>query len=482
MAESTLEVESKDMPARAGSLAQSIAVPLLIFAVALLGYLFSDYNRFPGVLGDVPVVGRMQPEAVPWCSGEEVRPHCWYQHYVYLAEAITKGTLDVSEAQMPDYYQDSVVEGENRYLPFPVGPALLIVPFVAIWGTDFSEVYFSIVLGALNVVLFWYLLGLLKVSETTKWLMLPFFAFGTQQFYSATTGTVWFYGHVAAIFFVLLALIFLLRKSWPAIPAIFLGFAFLSREPTILAAPVIAYWLLRQQVDVNLWDPLVDLFRLRPLRAIRKIFDTIMAVLRDRQALWLAGSFCTALVPFVIFFFVYNIARFDGPFSTGYHKVYQGYLGINIYSFYRVDFPDAPHFELFDPRNIPLHLYTIFLMPPKFYPDWSVLRPSPYGISLLFTSPAFIYAFFVRDRTLWKQLCWPSIVVIAVPLFLHYSQGWVQFGYRFLLDFAPYLLILTAFGFDSHDSPGGRRLQFGVVAVSVVAGFWGRYWGNQFGW
>ena len=477
----TLELDAK-APVAAASFLRPAAIPALIFAVALLAYVFSDYDRFPGPLGDVPVVGHMRPNAIDWCSGDEVRPHCWYQHYVYLAKALTQGTLDVSKAEMPDYYQDSVTEGGKRYLPFPPGPALLLVPFVAVWGTDFSEVYFSIVLGAVNVVLFWYLLTLLKVTNTTKWLLVPFFAFGTEQFYAATTGTVWFYGHVAAIFFVLLALITLLRNTWPVIPALFLGFAFLSREPTVLAAPVIAYWLLRQRVDVNLWDPLKDLVRFRIVAAWRKLIDVIKTVFRDRPALWRAGSFCAGLVPFVVFFFMYNIARFDGPLETGYHKVYEGYLGINIYSFYRVDFPNAPHFELFDPRNIPLHLYTIFLMPPKFYPDWSVLRPSPYGMSVLLSSPAFIYAFFVKGRTLWKQLCWVSIVAISIPLFLHYSQGWVQFGYRFLLDFAPYLLILTAFGFDSYKSPGGRRVQFCLVGIAVVAGFWGRYWANQFGW
>ncbi|HLE82158.1 MAG TPA: hypothetical protein VJA25_12800, partial [Dehalococcoidia bacterium] len=122
------------------------------------------------------------------------------------------------------------------------------------------------------------------------------------------------------------------------------------------------------------------------------------------------------------------------------------------------------------------------LMPPQFVPGWDIFRPSPYGMSVLLTSPAFIYAGFVKRKSWLKPSLWIAIAFVSLPLLLHYSQGWVQFGYRFLLDFAPFLLILTAFGFDDNDSPGARRLQVALVAVAIVAGFWGRHWANELGW
>lgn len=387
-------------------------------------------------------------------------PADWYQHQVYLADAILKGTLDVASVGIPDFYQDVVPVGASKYLPFPPGPALLLLPFVAIWGTSFSEVYFSMVLGAINVVLFWYLLGTLNVTRTTRLLLVPFFAFGTPLFYSATTGTVWFYNHVAALFFLLLALIFLLRRAPPLISAIFLGFAFMSREPTILAAPAFLYVIFRQRHDTITKEALLD-----------------------RETISRLASFCVALLPFVIFWFWYNVARFDNLLETGYGPIHDGYAAGGIrYSFYLNDFPNAPRFGLFDVRNIPLHLYTMFLMPPQFVPDWSVFRPSPYGMSVLLTSPAFVYAFAVKRKDFMKPALWAAIALVSIPLLLHWTQGWVQFGYRFLLDFAPFLLILTAFGFDDHQSPGARRLQLFLVAVAILAGFWGRYWANQLGW
>lgn len=444
----TIDLTVKGKPTWAASLAPRLALPVFIAAVAFLAYYLSTS------LGD--------RQLVTWCGGGEVGrgPDCWYQHYVYLADAILHGTLDVASVGIPAGYQDTISIGQSRYLPFAPGPALLLLPFVAIWGTDFSEVYFSMALGAINVVLFWYLLAVLNISRTTKLLLVPFFAFGTAHFYATTTGTVWFLGHGAAIFFLLLALIFLFRRATPIVPAVLLGLAFMSRQPTILAAPVFLYLIFRQH------------------------HDTIsMKTLLERETILRLGSFCAGLLPFVIFWFWYNIVRFDGPFETGYDTVANGYINGGIpYSFYLAQFPDAPRFNLFDVRNIPLHLYTIFLMPPQFIPEWGLLRPSPYGMSVLLTSPAFVYAALVKRKHFMKPALWAAIVFVSIPILLHYSQGWVQFGYRFLLDFAPFLLILTAWGFDDHRSPGARRMQLLLVAIAIVAGFWGRYWANQLGW
>ncbi len=142
------------------------------------------------------------------------------------------------------------------------------------------------------------------------------------------------------------------------------------------------------------------------------------------------------LLPFVIFWFVYNVARFDDPLYTGYEHVWDTYAGLQ-YSFYLKENPGAERFALLDVRNIPLHLYTIFLMPPQFVPDWSIFRPSPYGMSMVLSSPAYIYAFLVRRRDIAKYGLWLAIALISIPLLLHFTQGWVQYGYRFSLDFDP---------------------------------------------
>lgn len=405
-----------------------------IFLFAFLGYYLSNYS-----------------------------PNDWYQHNKYLAEALLHGTFDVSRTGVPEFYHDLIAEGSAKYVSFPPAPSLLLMPFVAIWGIDFSQIYFSMILGAVDVVLFWYLMGLLNITRTTKLLMTPFFAFGTVLFFTATTGTAWHYVHVASVFYALLAIIFLLRRSSPLLPGIFLGLAFLSREPTIMAAPFFGYWIVRQR-----HDPFFSL-------------EGIRAVLRDRKTLYQFGLFCAGLLPFIAFFFWYNNYRFGSPLDTGYDVLYNNYQGIS-YNLRRAQAPDAEQFNMFDLRNIPISLHTLFLMPPDFFSGWSLFRPSPYGLSVLFTSPAFVYAFLVKGKSVLKPACWLAIIFVSAPLLLHYSQGWVQFGYRFLLDFAPYLLILTALGFDAHTSMAARRWQFGLVLFSVAVGFWGRHWATELGW
>lgn len=379
-------------------------------------------------------------------------------HHVYLAQAMLNGTFDLASAGLPDSYNDVIPVGESTYIPFPPGPAILLLPLVAIFGTDVPQGHVAVFLGAANVCLFWYLLGLLRVSGVTKGLMVPFFAIGTVHYYAAATGGVWHYNHVVAVFFLLLAIILLLRRAPLFLTAAALGFAVISRGPTLMAVPFFLWYVYYQREQVLSFRGLLN-----------------RAWLKD------VALFASGLVPFGILLLFYNFARFDNAFDSGYQAVYESYVNRDVaYSYYRLQFPDASHFNLFDIRNVPLHIHALFLMPPDLFPDWSVIRPSRYGLSVVFTSPAFIYAFFVRRETPLKAASWIAIALVSVPLFLHYSQGWWQYGYRFLLDFIPFLLILTALGFDDHPSLRSRRIQFALVAWSVMAGVWGLYWAN--GW
>ena len=456
------------------ALARKSAVPLLIFCLVFAGYSLS-YGELPGFLSD-GLLNNVRDLFRPIFPGNPDRyifpgnPD-WYKHHVFLTDAILNGSLDVGAAGIPDFYQDTISVEGRKYVPFSPGPSFLLLPFVAIWGTDLSQVYVSMALGAINVVLFWYLLGQLNMSRTTRLLLVPFFAFGTVHFYAATTGTVWFFAHISAVFFLLLAIIFLLRGTSLVVPGILVGLAFLSRETVILAAPFFLYWIIHQRHE--------------------KVFSK--EALLDRQSLIQIGHFGAGLAVLVGVFVWYNVARFGDPFETGFGTVGEGYVNSGIrYSFYRNWFPNGPHFiELipgvvsvlqFDVRNIPLHLYTIFLMPPDLTHDISVFRPSPYGMSVLLTSPAFVFAAFVKRKDVLKIASRLAIGLISIPLFLHFAQGWVQFGYRFLLDFAPFLLILTAFGFEDHRSPTTTKLMIFLVAVSIVANVWGRYWATQLGW
>ena len=97
-----------------------------------------------------------------------------------------------------------------------------------------------------------------------------------------------------------------------------------------------------------------------------------------------------------------------------------------------------------------------------FDPDCPIAVPRDVGMSLLLTSPAYLLAIppvlrgCGRNRLVTGAAL--AILVIAFVNLMHFSQGWVQFGYRFSNDFVPFALVLVALGHGAASGCGrGRR-------------------------
>ena len=112
-------------------------------------------------------------------------------------------------------------------------------------------------------------------------------------------------------------------------------------------------------------------------------------------------------------------------------------------------------------------------------------EPQATGTSILLASPAYLLAPLAflpaRMRQLDRVAVGATLAVIGVATvnLMHFSQGWVQFGYRFSNDFAPFALILVALG----ASRLGRLWPVVVlVAASIVMNFWGTMWAVSLGW
>ena len=82
--------------------------------------------------------------------------------------------------------------------------------------------------------------------------------------------------------------------------------------------------------------------------------------------------------------------------------------------------------------------------------------PRDIGMSVLLTSPAYLLRSppcrrYGRSRLVTGAAL--AVVLIALLNLMHFSQGWVQFGYRFSNDFAPFALLLVALGFERLAGP-----------------------------
>ncbi|MFC2059221.1 hypothetical protein ACFLTS_06275 [Chloroflexota bacterium] len=376
--------------------------PFLIFAVAFAIYLVSN-----------------------------ITPLDWYKHYVYQSQAFLEGRADLQG--VPEYYQDLVYYKDKVYLASPPAPALVLLPFVAIWGEGADEVRVSMFLGAVNVALVWLLLRRLGVSRSIQWLLTILFGFGTVHWEVAIHGTTWFFAEIVAVFFLLLALLEHFGRRRSFLTGLFLGLAALSRLPIL---PGSIFFIVALSLGGGF----------------------------PRQPIKLLAGLALPLV-FLAFF---NFVRFGHPLETGY-------LSHSYASYFNDVIARHGFFSVF---HIPSHLYTLLFRPPEYIDYFPFFRPSPAGMSILLTTPAVFYLLRTKFSEILNLLSAVSIVVILIPTILWFSTGWVQFGYRYSLDFVPFLLILISSGMG----PRINKLKITLVVLSVAVNLWGVCWSVVQGW
>ena len=472
--------------------------------------LFAWLDRLPALIVGAGLIGVAL--AAYWLPGTDR----FYNHFVWQAEAFLHGTAVIDwpvegafgsgtgNTWMQDVYPLREVTGDpstrGALLPFPPLPAILLMPFVALWGfaTDIRAV--SVLLGAIDVGLAWWALGRLAVSNRIRLATTIFFAFGTVFWYAAQLGTTWFFAHVAAVTFALLAVGVALGSDPDA-------------DDDVEAAPSPG-GLLRTITDaVRRPLELIDrrqllagvLFGIACTARLTVVFGAPFFVLVGGGGTWFRRSVSAgigAAIP-VGLLLAYNVATTGHLFHPGYEYQYQkeanGYevLGYN------------PDWSIEDPRYLPQNLQIMFLSMPAILPEFEpdafggdgkpvctapdaarglfdrscpIAMPKTIGTSILLTSPAYLLAAFAflrrRSRLVAGSLF--AVLLIAFVNLMHFSQGWVQFGYRFSNDFVVFALPLVAIGMQRRGGVG--LLGFWLIVASVAINLWGVIWGNIFGW
>ena len=111
--------------------------------------------------------------------------------------------------------------------------------------------------------------------------------------------------------------------------------------------------------------------------------------------------------------------------------------------------------------------------------------PNAVGTSVLVTSPAYLVAPLALGTLgrlhLDRATVGATIAVLGIAFvnLMHFSQGWVQFGYRFSNDFMPFAMVLVALG----ASRLGRLWPFVLLVIlSIGVNLWGTIWGALLGW
>jgi len=170
---------------------------------------------------------------------------------------------------------------------------------------------------------------------------------------------------------------------------------------------------------------------------------------------------------FIVFNAFYNLARWGVPWDRGYFLI-PGLL-------------DEPWFSkgLLHISYIPRHLEILFFKLPKFIDRLPYIIPSWHGLSIILTTPAFFFALKNNLKENDIKLAWFAILLIFLVIALRGGTGWTQFGYRYAVDFYPFLMYLTM---KRVSKTGINKIHWFLLTISVFVNLWGVIWINKFGW
>ncbi len=344
-----------------------------------------------------------------------------YDNYVLFAQALVRGHLWIN---WPGPTIDAVLVNGHRYIVNDPLPGLMLVPFVAVFGTA-NQTMLDAVLCGVATGAAWELCRRFGCSvKTAAWLTAFMFA-GTQLLWCSVYGDVWFVAQTSCTAMVLLSLCELMGKNRPWLVALLYCAAIGSRFTLVMALPVIA-WLM--------W--------------------------RDKRHG--AGQFVATLLPFFALWVWYNIARWGVPWDAGHTIFYH---------------QDAAAGSLtgspFSLTHIPYELESFFAQAPKLLSGYPWLRPTLSGVALTWVSPALVLAAFARRPRPLVLAFWAATLLVAGPSLLYYVNGYVQFGMRHALDFEPFLLALMIFAVRDRFTLWSKAL----ISYSIAASSWGCwYW------
>jgi hypothetical protein len=367
-----------------------------------------------------------------------------YNQYVRLADAFLHGRLYLQAP--PDYlelarYFDNGLAckgaevGCKGYVIDPPAPAVLLMPFVAVFGVALNQVLVSMAFGAAAMGLFWVATRQMAWDLRLGAAMTVLLALGTDFWWAAGDGSLWTFSQVSSVFFMMAALVEATgrKRSW--LVGLLLGLSGLSRLPTFLAFPFFLYLLL--EGDIRDWPG---------WRAVMRNHGVIRKVL-------VFGGGLGAMAFLVL---LYNYGRFHTIVDLGYSD--PQYNGQPFFAKGR-----------FDISYIPRHIEGIFYLAPKLTEDqFPFFKPSVFGMALIMVTPAFLYAYGALVKRV-EVTATVAMVLVMIPDILHGTTGWAQFGYRYSLDFLPMLAVLTASGMGKRV--GIRRWL--VIGLSVFIAMWG---------
>jgi hypothetical protein len=349
-----------------------------------------------------------------------------------LADQVLQGRLDSATFKGT---VDSVDVAGRYYIA--VGPLQVLpyLPFAALhlWR-DYAGHLIGIAVGIPAALLALPLARAWGSRGAASYWVAGFVAFGTLLFYVSVFGDFYYLAHAESFLALTLFLIEWAGRRRGAVLGICLAFSFLARPTTALVAVPFGLALLWQN---------------------RHAVSSFV---------WAAISFAVPIGLAIGAYGWFNWVRFGSPTEAGYaisyviDPVLEARRRLGVFSISQI------------PENLRLALLSM----PRRIDEFPYLTADRFGLSMLLVSPALLTSLRAGFRAPELRLVWIAAAIVAVPVFLYYGGGANQYGFRYSLDFTPFLIALVAAG-SARWKGWPERL---LIVASVASVGCGVIWHN----
>jgi hypothetical protein len=319
-------------------------------------------------------------------------------------------------------------KGATWYMSFPAFPTLLMLPSAAISGRDGNDVIPTLLVAAAILPLLLLVLRRLPSNRTDRenlWLV-GAFAFGSVLFFSSVGGKVWYTAQVVGVALALVYAWAAIDAKRPIVAGLALGAAALTRTPMAFMFPLFVF---------EAW---------RVAAGDRRVFLRTL------------GKFAAPVAAFAIAGMIYNYVRFASPTEFGHT-----YLDVRQQA-------QIEQWGLASYHYLARNLAVAFTLLPELPGHAPWIQVGGHGLAMWVTTPLLLLLLWPREKPPLHRALWITVACVALPSLCYMNSGWVQFGYRFSLDYLPFLFMLLAIG----GRPFGRVAK-ALIVIGVAVNLFG---------
>ncbi len=353
------------------------------------------------------------------------------QQFTLLAHSLLQGSFALGPATIS---RDASYYHGLAYWPQGIFPAIVLLPFIFLLHNVVQQGHIQFVLNLLNGYLLYAIAQkITKDRNTSLWLSFAYL-FATGYLVVGLFPWSWWFGQIVATTCVLLMLYeyFHVRRWW--LLGIFIACAMATRIDLLLTV----------------------------------LFPLILIVVSKQKPKEKIVAVCLLMAP--IFFGLagiglYNFVRFGSVIEFGYT------YHIPIITTSGNMLKEHGTWSLF---YVPTNLYYLFLsglqgvyVPGTKYLTYPYVKPDAWGMSIFLTSPILLWCFKTKQKEIVVKAAATTALFILLFIIGYFGVGSRQYGFRYALDFQPFLFVILCFSFQRVMSWRVKTL----IAVSFLINF-----------